>query len=53
MQLAQRWQLTVYDATYLELALRESLPPASMDTALCQAARGAGVEVMSQEGDSG
>jgi predicted nucleic acid-binding protein len=33
--LAQNHGLTVYDAAYLDLALRERLPLASLDSALC------------------
>ena len=36
--LADRYGLTVYDAAYLDLAIRESLPLASLDDALCRAA---------------
>jgi len=36
--LADRLGLTVYDAAYLDLAMREGLPPASLDNALCKAA---------------
>jgi predicted nucleic acid-binding protein len=41
--LADRRGLTVYDAAYLDLALREGLPLASLDNALCAAARNSGV----------
>jgi predicted nucleic acid-binding protein len=41
--LADRHSLTVYDAAYLELAIREGLPLASLDNALCGAARVSGV----------
>jgi predicted nucleic acid-binding protein len=37
--LADRHALTVYDATYLELAMRRDLPLASRDTALNKAAK--------------
>jgi predicted nucleic acid-binding protein len=37
--LADRHQLTVYDATYLELALRLSLPLATLDDELREAAQ--------------
>ena len=37
--LARRHRLTVYAATYLELALRESAPLATLDVALAAAAR--------------
>ena len=36
--LARKYTLTVYDAAYLELALRRRLPLASRDSALVQAA---------------
>jgi predicted nucleic acid-binding protein len=36
--LADRNGLTVYDAAYLDLAIREDLPLASLDIALCKAA---------------
>ena len=45
-ELAFAQSLTVYDATYLELALRRRLPLASRDVALNQAARRAGVETL-------
>lgn len=41
--LADRHGLTVYDAAYLDLALREGLPLASLDHALCKAAGNSGV----------
>jgi predicted nucleic acid-binding protein len=41
--LAEVHGLTVYDAAYLDLALREGVPMASLDDALCKAARRAGV----------
>lgn len=36
--LADRHGLSVYDAAYLDLAIREDLPLASLDNALCKAA---------------
>lgn len=45
--LALRYDLTSYDATYLDLALRRSLPIATQDQALARAARLAGVGVVS------
>jgi predicted nucleic acid-binding protein len=36
--LADRLGLTVYDAAYLDLAIREGLPLASLDKILCKAA---------------
>lgn len=44
-ELANRHDLTVYDAAYLELALRRGLPLASCDAALIAAAGIAGVEI--------
>ena len=41
--LARRFRLTIYDATYLEVALRRSLPLATLDQRLCEAARETGV----------
>jgi predicted nucleic acid-binding protein len=44
--LAAGSDLTVYDACYLELALRLGLPIASLDKPLCQAAFAAGVRLI-------
>jgi len=44
--LAQLHNLTVYDAAYLELALRLKLPLATFDTRLADAARGEGLQVL-------
>lgn len=44
--LAVVWRLTVYDAAYLELALRAGLPLATLDRALAAAAIGTGVTVL-------
>jgi len=41
--LAGQYRLSVYDAAYLELAQRRALPLATLDEALAQAAREAGV----------
>ena len=38
LRLAERFGLTIYDATYLELAQRRSLPLATLDEALRRAA---------------
>ncbi len=43
LALAQRHQLTVYDASYLELALRRRIPLATLDEALAAAAAKVGV----------
>lgn len=46
IHLAHRYDLTVYDAAYLELALRTNLPLASLDKQLAAAACQANVEVL-------
>jgi len=44
-ELAERYDLTLYDAVYLELAIRRGLPLASLDAALCRAAQIAGAPI--------
>ena len=44
LQLARRYRLSVYDASYLELALRGAHPLASLDADLNKAARRAGAK---------
>jgi predicted nucleic acid-binding protein len=44
--LAQEHTLSVYDAVYLELALRRALPLATRDSALNKAAKRAGVRTL-------
>jgi len=46
MTLARHRRLTVYDAAYLELALRHAVPLATLDQALANAARAEGVAVI-------
>ena len=46
VETADRHDLTVYDAAYLELAKRRGLPLATLDQALANAARQEGVEVL-------
>ena len=46
MALARRHTLTVYDAAYLELALREAVPLATLDQALADAAQTEGVSLV-------
>lgn len=46
LQLARRFKLSTYDATYLELALRLSMPLATLDPDLRRAARRTGVPVV-------
>src|ERR1700691_627470 len=43
LPVARQHQLTEYDAAYLELALREALPLATLDAKLRRAARSAGL----------
>lgn len=49
MTLARRHRLTVYDAAYLELALRERLDLATLDADLAEAARRERVAVVGDE----
>jgi predicted nucleic acid-binding protein len=44
LNLARRYALSAYDAAYLELALREALPLATLDADLAKAAKKAGVK---------
>ena len=46
LDLAREQRLTVYDAAYLELAMRLGVPLASKDGALCDAAERVGVTVV-------
>lgn len=46
LPVARDHKLSVYDATYLELAMRLSLPLATLDRQLAAAARGAGIEIL-------
>lgn len=46
VQLAAAYKLTVYDACYLELARRRSVPLATLDAELARAARSIGVGVL-------
>jgi predicted nucleic acid-binding protein len=44
--MAKQYGLTVYDAAYLELAIREGLPLATLDNDLRKAARASGVPLV-------
>jgi predicted nucleic acid-binding protein len=46
--LVDQYNLTAYDAAYLELAIRHNLPIASSDEALAKAAQAAGVGLVEQ-----
>jgi predicted nucleic acid-binding protein len=45
-ELAERYELSAYDAAYLELAIRRTVPLATRDAALNKAARSAGVRIL-------
>lgn len=44
LQVARRYRLSAYDASYLELAMRQGLALATLDQALQKAAKSAGVK---------
>ncbi|MYF69271.1 MAG: type II toxin-antitoxin system VapC family toxin [Proteobacteria bacterium] len=46
LSLAHRHELSLYDAMYLELAIRMRMPLATLDRALGAAGRAAGIEVL-------
>lgn len=48
LALTRRYGLTVYDAMYLELALRERCPLATLDRQLATAALAAGADVLGE-----
>ena len=48
LALARRHRLTVYDAVYLELALREALPLATLGAALARAATAEGTPLIGE-----
>jgi predicted nucleic acid-binding protein len=48
MALARKHRLTVYDAAYLELALRQDLPLATLDADLIDAARAEAVPLIGE-----
>jgi predicted nucleic acid-binding protein len=49
LPLAREYGLSIYDAAYLELALRAEAPLATFDAGLARAARSAGVELLLQD----
>jgi predicted nucleic acid-binding protein len=51
LALARRHRLTVSDAAYLELSVREDLPLATLDAALIRAARAETVPLIGAAGD--
>ena len=48
LRLARQHRLTVYDASYLELALRKNTPLATLDAELIHAARAEGVPIIGE-----
>jgi predicted nucleic acid-binding protein len=46
LQVARQYELTEYDAAYVELALRQALPLATLDAKLRRAARTAGLTLV-------
>ena len=50
LDLERRFELTVYDAAYLEVAIRRSLPLATLDHRLREAAEAIGVAVVQHHG---
>jgi predicted nucleic acid-binding protein len=46
LNLARRYKLSAYDASYLELALRQGIPLATLDSDLRKAAKKAGVKIL-------
>ena len=48
LELARRFGLTAYDAAYLEVALRRSLPLATLDQQLREAAEAIGITLFQQ-----
>ena len=46
IEIARKHRLSIYDASYLELALRSSLPLATLDAGLAAAARNEAVDII-------
>jgi predicted nucleic acid-binding protein len=46
LRLARAHRLSVYDASYLELAIREAIPMATLDSQLAAAATAEGIELI-------
>jgi predicted nucleic acid-binding protein len=51
LRLAERFALTIYDSSYLELAQRRGLPLATLDTELREAAATLGVTLLGDRSD--
>jgi predicted nucleic acid-binding protein len=46
ISLARRWNLSTYDSSYLELAIRLGIPLATQDTDLARVAKACGVKIL-------
>ena len=46
LELARQFELTIYDAAYIEVALRRSMPLATLDERLRQAAEAVGIAIV-------
>jgi len=53
LRLARSHRLSVYDAAYLELALRQAIPMATLDTQLAAAAAAEGAQLIGVNGSRG
>ena len=49
LELARQFELTIYDAAYIEVAHRRSLPLATLDVRLRQAAETVGIAIVSTQ----
>ena len=49
VRLANAWNLSVYDATYVQLAQRMQLPLATLDDSMNAAARAGGIKIFEVE----
>ena len=49
LSLADRFRLTLYDAAYLELAVRRALPLATLDDELCAATTALGLTLLGRD----
>lgn len=49
-ELGRELKLTAYDAAYLEIALREKIPVATLDAALIRAAKKINIEIFNPQG---
>ncbi len=52
MDIARKYQLSTYDAAYLELAIRKEIPISSLDKDLKKAAKKSGITIFHPEEDA-